>query len=161
MKLLSTVLFFILVLSGCASHREPKSQNTVTFDRRGVDLMRENKALVGPWTTYAMMLNACAGTKSGNNKPDQPTFKCEVMAREFTANSWENALKADSSISDTYLSELLKVKVSGYLEAYVKHFLYRPEWGNVYVPNYAEFIEWKNANLVGHEVQTRMIASFK
>jgi len=161
MKSSLSFLFSILVVVGCASHQEPKNQNTVTFDRRGVDLMKENKALVGPWSTYAMMLNACAGTSSGNGKPDKPTFKCEVMAREFAASNWEDALKKDPSVSDTYLSELLKVKTAGYLEAYVKHYLYRPEWGNVSVANYNEFLEWQKTNLVGHTVQTRMIASFK
>jgi hypothetical protein len=140
---------------------EQRGHHTIVFDHRAIVLMRENKALVAPWTTYALMLYACSSTSRGNGNEDAPTFACEVEARDFTADSWAREKTKDPKAVDAYLDDLLKVKNNGFLEAYVKYYFPRPEWGDIAVANYSDFLVWKVKNLSAHVSETRLIASFK
>ncbi len=158
MKILQ-LLFTVLILQSCASNKPPEPRNKMVFDSSGMELMKKNPNLLGPWTFYTMHLGVCSKTKAGSGIQSIPSFKCEKQAREMMAGRWIDDKRKNSSIQNKYLDELAEIKAMNYMSEYVWVYLKRESWKDSSPQKLAAFKAWANQNLKSHIVETYKLGS--
>ena len=148
---------FVCMLSACATNKEtPQPKNQFVFDNSGVQLMRKNKDLVGPWTSYTLISSSCS--RKTNNVP---SYSCEKLSRDMMVTSWIDIKKSNPQTSDKYLDDVVQIYNRGFLDAYVWTYFHKDFWKNEEPSNLEEYGEWEAANLPNHIPETHVLGSYQ
>jgi hypothetical protein len=151
---LTALLLF--VLSPCTINAgEPNDSNRFVFDSRGVELMRKNKDILGPWVSYTIARAACVKSQNGNL-----TFSCEALGREMLVSSWVDAKKQSPAAADPYLDALLTVNEAGFLKPYVWVYFGSASWEGP-PDNLEAFQAWASTHLTEHNPETHVLGEYR
>jgi hypothetical protein len=148
----------IFLLFACAARAsDPRTSNQIVFDSRGIELMRTNKDLVGPWVSYTLARASCEKSKGGGSY-----FFCEVLGRDMLVSGWVTAKAKNPDATDKYLETLLAVKEAGFMKEYVWVYLKQPSWNDATPPaNIDAFKKWASLNLIAHVVETHVLGEYR
>lgn len=112
------------------------------------------------WVTYSLIKSTCQLKLGGENPARASSFDCEYRSRKHLVNTWREKQQIDPSVVNAYLDSLVEVQVEGFLAEYTMHYLARPHWQPPAGLRSGEFRAWRQENLDGHRVRTRITGSW-
>jgi hypothetical protein len=92
----------------------------------------------------------------GENPARVSTYDCELKARQFLLDSWQEKREH----ADPYLDTMLAVSEEGFLDEYVVYYFGTDSWEVPAEVDLAAFRDWRRARLRGHRSETRLIGSW-
>ena len=156
--LLSTLLLASVV--GCVAHVSPNANLKTQIV---VDPLTPKDALA-PWLMYAGTRSHWMEKKFFEQNHGEATYRYsfaeEVAARDGCARIWLE-MKAKDSRVNRYLDDLVTVHQAGFLREYTWTYFRDGSWSEPEGLRLAQFDQWRQVNLRGHELETKAIARFE
>lgn len=112
------------------------------------------------WVAYSLDLSACQLMIGGDNPAHNSSFACEYGARQTLADAWAEQTVDQSTNSDPYLDDLVKIRDADFLREYVADSYARRGWELPHDLDIKEYDVWRRDNLRGHRREQRIIGSW-
>ena len=136
--------------------REPENADR----RRPLDTERRPRTLANVWGTRSHWMEKKFFEQNPGEATYRYSFPEEVAARDGCARIWLE-MKAKDSRVNRYLDDLVTVHQAGFLREYTWTYFRDGSWSEPEGLRLAQFDQWRQVNLRGHELETKAIARFE
>ena len=151
----------VLLMTGC---------NPSVYVRDGVtdgdtfflapQALADDDPVLQSWVAYSLTRSACQLEVGGSNPARASAYRCELVARQHLATTWQEQKLEHPGASDTYLDALLQVHDAGFLPEYTVDFFARGDWQVPAELDTASFREWRRRHMPRHRPETRWTGSW-
>lgn len=122
--------------------------------------LEDDDPVLQSWVAYSLMKSTCQ-LEVGDEIPARASsFHCELTARQYLVEAWDEQRMQHAGAADAYLDSLLDVRNAGYLHEYTAHYFRDSHWVLPTGLRDREFRGWQRRHLRRHKPETRLIGSW-